>query len=161
MSNQSAQIEQEIVRLTHEWIEAVGRRDVNALDRILADDFLIAGWLPGGKLGNKQFYIDDCLRPVDVEQATFSYDQWQFRVYDEFVIANCVFKCHALVAGKELSASQETVGPQPESAIISAQEPVRPEMPNMLCGVKRALFRAQRNHRIDHGGAPRREVTGQ
>ena len=102
MSNQDTQIEQEIVRLAHEWIEAVGRRDGDALNRILADDFLIAGWLPGGKLGDRQFYIDDCLRPVDLGQATFSYDQWKFRIYDEFVIANCVFKCHALIAGKEL-----------------------------------------------------------
>jgi len=101
MSGQNAQIEQEIIRLSHEWIEAVGRRDGDALDRILADDFLIAGWLWGGKLGDRQFYIDDCLRPVDLEQATFSYDRWKFRIYDEFVIANCAFKCRALVAGKE------------------------------------------------------------
>src|SRR5262249_40844576 len=101
MSNQNTQIEQEIVRLTHEWIEAAGRRDGAALDRILADDFLIAGWLPDGKLGGRQFYIDDCLKPVDLGQVTFSYDQWKFRIYDEFAIANCAFKCHALVAGKE------------------------------------------------------------
>jgi hypothetical protein len=41
------------------------------------------------------------LRPVDVEQATFSYDQWKFRIYEGVVIANCVFKRHMLIAGKE------------------------------------------------------------
>ena len=101
MSDQNYPIEEEIIRLSHEWIEAVGRRDGDALDLILADDFLIAGWLPGGKIGDRQFYIDDCLRPVDLGQVTYSYDQWKFRIYDEFVIANCVFKAHALVAGKE------------------------------------------------------------
>jgi len=101
MSNQDTQIEQEIVRLAHEWIEAVGRRDGDALNRILADDFLIAGWLPGGKLGDRQFYIDDCLRPVDLGQVTYSHDQWKFRIYDEFVIANCVFKIQGLISGKE------------------------------------------------------------
>ncbi len=101
MSDRSTQIEQEIIRLAHEWVEAVGRRDSETLDRILASDFLIAGWLPGGQLGNKQFYLEDCLRPVEVRQATFSYDQWKFRIYDEIVIANSVFKCHVLVAGKD------------------------------------------------------------
>jgi hypothetical protein len=65
MSNQDTQIEQEIVRLAHEWIEAVGRRDGDALNRILADDFL------------------------------------KFRIYAEFVIANCVFKIQGLISGKE------------------------------------------------------------
>ena len=101
MSDQNRPIEEAIILRAHEWIEAIGRRDGDSLDRILADDFLIAGWLPGGKLGNRQFYIDDCLRPVDMQQATFSYDQWKFRIYEGFVITNCVFKCHALVAGKE------------------------------------------------------------
>ncbi|MBO0859173.1 MAG: nuclear transport factor 2 family protein [Chloracidobacterium sp.] len=56
MSNQNTQIEQEIIRLFHEWIEAVVRRDGDALDGILADDFLIAGWLHGGKLGDRELY---------------------------------------------------------------------------------------------------------
>ena len=101
MSDQNRPIEEAIILRAHEWIEAIGRRDGDSLDRILADDFLIAGWLPGGKLGDKKFYIADALTPIDVEQATFNYDQWRFRVYDEFVIANCVFKTRALVAGKE------------------------------------------------------------
>lgn len=103
MSGQNHPIEEEkeIIRLSHEWIEAVGRRDGDAIDRILADDFLIAGWAPGGKLGDKQFYIEDCLRPVDVEQATFSFDQWKFRIYEGVVIANCVLNLHMRVAGNE------------------------------------------------------------
>jgi hypothetical protein len=82
MLDQNHPIEEEIIQLSHEWIEAVGRRDGDVLGRILADDFLIAGWLPGGKFAHKQFYIEDCLKPVDVEQATFSYHQWKFRVYE-------------------------------------------------------------------------------
>jgi hypothetical protein len=101
MSNHSSRIEQEIIQLTHEWIKAVEQRDFATLDRILADDFLIAGWLPDGQLGDKKFYLEDCLRPVGLEQATYSYDRWQFRTYDKIVIAHCILKCHALVAGKE------------------------------------------------------------
>src|SRR5437870_4676491 len=101
MTDRSARIEQEIIKLTHEWMEAVGQRDRAALERLLGDDFLIAGWLPEGQLGDKQLYLEDCLRPVEWEQATYSYDRWQFRIYDQVVIANCIFKCQALVAGKE------------------------------------------------------------
>jgi hypothetical protein len=101
MSGQNAKIEQEIIQLSHQWIEAVGQRDGDVLDRILDDDFVIAGWQPGGQLGSKEFYIKDCLMPTDVRDATFSYEQWKIRIYDKFVIANCIFKCHALVYGKD------------------------------------------------------------
>ena len=101
MSEQHVGIEQEIIKLTHEWMDAVGQRDLAALERILADDFLIAGWLPDGRLGDKPFYVDDCLMPVEIEQAKYSYDRWQFRIYDRVVIVNCILECHALVAGKE------------------------------------------------------------
>jgi hypothetical protein len=101
MSDPGLQIEQEIIKLTHARLEAVRRRDRAALEQIIADDFLIAGWLPDGQLGDKQTYIEDCLRPVEVEQGTYSCERWQFRKYDHIVIANYIFKWHALVNGKE------------------------------------------------------------
>jgi hypothetical protein len=101
MSDISAQVEQEIIKLSHEWIEAIGRRDGGALDHILSDDFLIAGWQPEGKLGDKQFYMRDALLPVDATQSTFAYDQWTFRVYENIVIANSIFSCKVLISGEE------------------------------------------------------------
>ncbi|HYK92148.1 MAG TPA: nuclear transport factor 2 family protein [Acidobacteriota bacterium] len=101
MSDQSVLIEQEIIKLTHEWMDAVGQRDRATLERILGNDFLIAGWQPRGRLGDKQFYIQDCLMPLEFEQAKYSYDRWHLRMYDKVVIANCILECHALVAGKE------------------------------------------------------------
>jgi hypothetical protein len=101
MSDQSAQIKEEIIRLRHEWTDAIGRRDRAALDRILSDDFLIAGWLPEGRVADKKFYLEDCLMPVAFEQASFSYDRWEFRLYHRVVVANCLFKCRALINGQE------------------------------------------------------------
>jgi len=101
MSDQDIRIEQEIIKLTHDWMDAVGHRDRATLERILADDFLIAGWLPEGRLGDKDFYIQDCMMPVEFEQARYSYDRWQFRMHDNVIIANCILECHALVAGNE------------------------------------------------------------
>lgn len=100
MADADYRIEQEITKLEHEWVEAVAQRDANTLDRIIADDFLIAGWLPGGQLGDKQGYIEDCLRPVNVEQASYNFDGWKIGVYGEIAVVNCRFECHAIVAGQ-------------------------------------------------------------
>ncbi|HKQ03830.1 MAG TPA: nuclear transport factor 2 family protein [Blastocatellia bacterium] len=94
-------IEQEIIKLAHDWIDAAGRRDHSALNRILADDFMIAGWLPGGQLADKQTYINDCLRPVVVEQSSYKYEGWKFRMYRDVVIANCTLQINALVGGSD------------------------------------------------------------
>ena len=92
--------EQEIIQLAHEWLDAIGKRDRDALERILDPDFVIAGWLPNGRLGDRAFYLEDCLKPILFEQATYSYEQWRFRFYDHIAIVNCVLKCQALVEGK-------------------------------------------------------------
>ena len=94
-------IEQEIIKLAHEWIEAGGQRNRATLEQILADDFLIAGWLPEGQLGDKQTYIEDCLRPVVVEQPSYKYDRWKFRIYGDIAIVNCTLEIHALVGGSD------------------------------------------------------------
>lgn len=101
MSDQGTQVQQTIIQLTHEWMDAVAQRDRVTLERILGDDFLIAGWLPEGKLGDKQVYLADCLLPVEAEQATYSYDGWAFRTYDQIVIANCILKARAIISGNE------------------------------------------------------------
>ncbi|MEP7269946.1 MAG: nuclear transport factor 2 family protein [Acidobacteriota bacterium] len=94
-------VEQEIIGLSHEWMGAVAKRDCTALERILAADFLIAGWLPEGRLGDRKAYIEDCMIPIDIEEGSYSFDQWKIRVYDNTAIANCRMKIHAVVRGKE------------------------------------------------------------
>src|SRR5437870_3131843 len=101
MISVASPIGQEVINLEHQWIEAVSRRDAATLNRLLADEFLIAGWLPGGRLGDKRLYVEDCLRVVEVREASYSFEGWEIRAYDETVIANCIFECHALVAGQE------------------------------------------------------------
>jgi|SRR6266404_3985353 len=101
MANADSQIEQRILELSHEWIDAIQRRDPVSLDNILADDFVITGWLPGGQLAEKKFYIEDCLRPVAVEKKSFRYERWRVRAYGDTVVVNCVFSCHAVVEGHE------------------------------------------------------------
>jgi ketosteroid isomerase-like protein len=91
----------EIKRLAHEWLDAIQRRDRATLDRILADDFVLAGWQLDGRLADKQFYIEDCLKPVDVRPGSYEFDRWTIRFYGELALVNCVLKIHALVEGHD------------------------------------------------------------
>ena len=77
----------------------MARRDRTALDRILADDFMISGWQPEGRLADKQFYIEDCLRPVEIQKGSYQFDRWQVRRYGDTAVVNCVLEIHAIVEG--------------------------------------------------------------
>ena len=101
MSDEKYQIEQEIRKLAHEWLDAARRRDRETLDRILADDFLISGWQPDGRLADKQYYIEDCLRPVEIQEGAYQFDRWQVRQYGETAVVNCILDIHAIVDGVE------------------------------------------------------------
>jgi len=104
MSDTNYQTEQEIRKLAHEWLDAIQRRDHATLDRILADDFLISGWQPEGRLADKQYYIEDCLRPVEIQEGAYRFDRWQVRQYGETAVVNCILHIHAIVEGAKWGA---------------------------------------------------------
>src|SRR5262249_32283961 len=95
MTDADNQTEQEIKKLANEWLDAVRRRDRTTLERILADDFLISGWQPEGRLADKEFYIEDCLRPVEIQEGSYQFDRWQVRRCGETAVVNCVLEIHA------------------------------------------------------------------
>lgn len=101
MAEGDSEIERNIVQLAHEWVDAIGQRDFATLDRILANDFLISGWLPRSQVADKKIYIEDCMRPMDVQEPSYRFSRWKLRVYGGTVVANCIFSCHAIVGGKE------------------------------------------------------------
>jgi len=95
------QSEQEIKDLILQWLEAARDRDDATLDRILADDFIIAGWQPEGRLADKKFYIEDCMTPVDIQSGSYRCDAWKCRFYDDLELVNFVLDIHAVVNGHE------------------------------------------------------------
>jgi ketosteroid isomerase-like protein len=99
MTDADYETEQEIKKLAHEWLDAARRRDRATLDRILAEDFLISGWQPEGRIAGKQFYVDDCMRPVDIQEGSYKFDRLQVRRYGESVVVNCILDIHAIVEG--------------------------------------------------------------
>ena len=95
------QSEQEIKDLILQWLDAAKNRDEATLDRILADDFIIAGWQPEGRLADKKFYIEDCMTPVDIQSGSYRCDAWTFRFHDDLALVNFVLDIHAVVNGHE------------------------------------------------------------
>ena len=104
MTDADNQTELEIKKLAHDWLDAVRLRDAASLDRILAEDFLISGWQPEGRLADKQFYVEDCMRPVNIQEGSYRFDRWQVRRYGETAVANCILDIHAIVNGHEWGA---------------------------------------------------------
>ena len=105
MGSDDAAVREQIIKLTHEWMEAIGRRDRTVLERIIDKDFVIAGWRPDGELAGYDVYIEDCLRPVVWENASYDSSKWSVSVIQNVVVANCLLECHAEIEGREWGGS--------------------------------------------------------
>lgn len=83
-------IEQEILRLENEWMDAAVRRDAKVLDRMMANDFLLLSeaW-DGGDLTPKQRWIRNIL--TTIEGKSFSYDKVKIQVRGNAVVLHCLF----------------------------------------------------------------------
>lgn len=103
MSDAVRKAEEQLVALELEWIDAVRRRDAEALDRLLADDFLAGGGLPLGRLADKKLYTEDCLMPA--EELSFSHEPMRVRVYGGAAVVNFVVRFKAVVAGAEVGGA--------------------------------------------------------
>jgi ketosteroid isomerase-like protein len=99
VADADSETEREIKMLAHEWLDAARSRDRAALDRILADDFVISGWQPEGRLADKQFYVEDCMTPVNIQEGSYRYDRWKVRRYGDTAVVNCTLEIHAVVEG--------------------------------------------------------------
>ena len=96
-----SQVEKEIDSVEQELIDAARRQDAAALDRIIADDFLITSDTMADKLGDKKLYLAECLASGTIEGGSASYDKVKVRVYGNTAIVNSIFKYQVTIAGKE------------------------------------------------------------
>ena len=98
-----SEVEKEIDKVQQEWMDAVKRQDAFALDRMIADDFLIAGESLAGKLGDKKMYVADLLASGAVENGSASFDRIMLRAYGNTAIVNSIFQFEVTIEGKEHS----------------------------------------------------------
>ncbi len=84
-TNHYGKAEQEIRAVNREWADALVRRDFAAVDRIVADDFIIIG--DNGGIANKPEYIAG-LKSDSTMLETFDTDELQVRVYGKTAVLN-------------------------------------------------------------------------
>jgi ketosteroid isomerase-like protein len=79
----SASVEQELIKLENDWNNAMVKRDVAALSRILADDWTIID--PDGTITTKTEFLADFKSGVDAYTSAVA-DEMKARVYGDAAV---------------------------------------------------------------------------
>jgi ketosteroid isomerase-like protein len=74
--------EQELIRLQHEWMDAVKRRDIEFLERLLGPEFLLITGRPGIETRTRQQYLDVTRDRYTLE--SFDYVELDAHAYGDF-----------------------------------------------------------------------------
>jgi ketosteroid isomerase-like protein len=93
-------VEHEVTRLEREVGEAISRRDVAALDRLIADDFQVTN--PSGQVMSKHEAIAALASP-DYELDSLSNDDIAVRVFGDVAVATAVGTARGRHRGQEAS----------------------------------------------------------
>ncbi len=87
-------IEQEILKLEKEWFEAYNKTDANTVDRIEADDYILAS-RTRGEFGTKETQIPNIRNRDEATRkrmaaTTRTLEQAKVRIYGNVVIVNAI-----------------------------------------------------------------------
>ena len=95
-------IEQELIKLENRWGEAVVKRDIASIDRIMADDYV--GIYDGSVFASTKAQYIDYVKSSKEEMLSMEADEWKVRVYGDaaVVIARVTMKIQS--AGKEMTS---------------------------------------------------------
>lgn len=98
---QDADMAQELIECSREWMRAWIEKDEATLTQILADDFLITSARSTGELANKSDYLQNALHGWTAD--TFEYERIQVCIYGETAIVHSLARQTATVDGKDWS----------------------------------------------------------
>ena len=73
---------EELIRLQHEWMEAVKRRDIEFLERLLGPEFVLYTGRPGVETRTRQQYLDVTRDNYRLE--SFEYVEIDAHAYGDF-----------------------------------------------------------------------------
>lgn len=93
-------VEQELLKLSREWIEAAGRQDKATLDRILAADFTATD--EQGRTMNKTTYLGET-EGLKVDSYTFT--DVSTRVYGDTAVVSLLMPFKGSYKGQDISGS--------------------------------------------------------
>jgi ketosteroid isomerase-like protein len=74
--------EHELIRLQHEWMEAVKRRDIGFLEQLLGPEFILITSRPGIETRTRQQYLDVTRDRYTLE--SFEYVELDVHAYGDF-----------------------------------------------------------------------------
>ena len=72
----------ELIRLEHDWMEAVKRRDIEFLERLLGPEFILFTGRPGIETRTRQQYLD--VTRDDYTLESFEYVEIDAHAYGDF-----------------------------------------------------------------------------
>ena len=93
-------VEQELIKLENDWNDAMVKRDVAFLDRILADDFM-SGQSDGTYLTKAQFIAN--VKSGDLLVSTAVFDDFKIRVFGDTAVFYCHYIEKSTTKGKDSS----------------------------------------------------------
>jgi ketosteroid isomerase-like protein len=76
--------EEDLIRLQHEWMEAVKRRDIEFLERLLGPEFVLYTGRPGIETRTRQQYLD-------VTRDNYTLESFEFVMIDAHAYGNFGF----------------------------------------------------------------------
>lgn len=100
MPDQQSSVREQLVALEDQWMDAWRRRDREACDRILAEEFLLTSSL-GGEVFNKAQWLEGAMGPIECQ--SFSFDKVDVRVYGDAAVVHSEYAQRATARGQDWS----------------------------------------------------------
>ncbi len=91
-------VRHELVRLSHEWMEAVQRHDVARLEQLLARDFKLVGRV--GEMSREE-WLANAAGPYEIDE--FSYDEIDVQLFGDTAVLHSRYRQKARLGDDDLS----------------------------------------------------------
>jgi ketosteroid isomerase-like protein len=86
-------LEQELIGLENEWMDAVRRRDMEFLERLLADEFTLTTGRPGAEVRSRREYLEIARDRYLIE--CFDYEELDVHVYGDAALIRSRYRQRA------------------------------------------------------------------
>jgi len=98
-----AALKDELVRLEHLWAEAVQRRDLSLLERLLGEEFSLTTGRPGFEVVSRKEWLDVTQTRYVVE--SFEYLGFDIHVYGHVAVVRSRYRQKGSMDGKDRSTA--------------------------------------------------------
>jgi ketosteroid isomerase-like protein len=104
-SNVEDKIRKELLDLDKEWSSAIARNDSEAIERFMAEDWVIIG--PEGNLIDRARFLG-VIKSGDLTHESMESEDWRVRVYDDTVVVTAQAKSRGAYKGQAFSTHERS-----------------------------------------------------